>query len=77
MPYLKKKEIANSVQPPNMEATLSKLRNWEVQKNCKNCRNQDARKSQIKKARKSPIQKMQNAKEMQNLPIQKEEKATW
>ena len=31
----KKKEIANSVQPPNMEATLSKLRNWEIQNNAK------------------------------------------
>ena len=31
----KKEDITNSVQPPNMEATSSKLRNWEIQNNAK------------------------------------------
>ena len=90
MPYL---EIANSVQPPNMEATSSKLRNWEIQNNAKLAEQikemakykkiakiaetKMQEKANYKKASKSQIQKMQNTKEMQNLPIQMEEKATW
>ena len=89
----KKKEIANSVQPPNIEATLSKLRNWEIQndaklaeqikemakykKTAKIAETKMQEKPNKKKARKGQIQKMQNTKEMQNLLIQMEEKATW
>ena len=89
----KKEDITNSVQPPNMEATLRKLRNWEGQNNAKLAEQikemakyqkiakiaetKMQEKANYKKASKSQIQKMQNTKEMQNLPIQMEEKATW
>ena len=61
-----------------MQNLQNKSKKWpNTKKTAKIAETKMQEKAKYKKARKSQIQKMQNTKEMQNLPIQKEEKATW